>query len=293
MTEIVERPRVVSTPTVNWGAVLPPLVAAAALASVLHAFAAAVWLAVSSTAPTRRDASIGLWFLSGVYLVLVALASYGLGGYLTGMLCERYAGPVPDESELRDNVHGLLSWAVATLITVTLALWWQPWLPASRHLRVRRWNSVASENTIAYDVDHLLRGDRRAIFLTPRAEGSKIRILQGGRDFITRWITWIFSMLVLPSFVFDHLPLVAEISYSSVRLRSGSRQTDTLTTRSSNRNMVLGEVHDLHHLHSNTFTSSSVLTTSAGASSILCPQFGHVGGSVIVEKRHRRGFVPT
>ena len=120
MVEIVERPRVGSVATVNWGAVFAGAVAAAALASVLHAFAGAIGLAVSSTAPTWRDASIGLWFLSGVYLVLVALASYGLGGYLTGMLCERYAASVPEESELRDNVHGLLAWAVATLITVTL-----------------------------------------------------------------------------------------------------------------------------------------------------------------------------
>ena len=120
MAEIVERPRAGFVATVNWGAVFAGAVAAAALASVLHAFAGAIGLAVSSSAPTWRDASIGLWFLSGVYLVLVALASYGLGGYLTGMLCERYASSLPEESELRDNVHGLLSWAVATLITVAL-----------------------------------------------------------------------------------------------------------------------------------------------------------------------------
>ena len=184
MPEIVERPRVVSAPTVNWGAVFAGAVAAAALASVLHAFAGAVGLAVSSTAPTWRDASIGLWFLSGVYLVLVALASYGLGGYLTGMLCERYAGPVPDESELRDNVHGLLSWAVATLITVTLAL-----MVAAMATRVAApsgspMNSVASENTIAYDVDRLLRGDRRQgeDQAATRAEVGRILLTSSGHS---------------------------------------------------------------------------------------------------------------
>ena len=183
MVEIVEG-RGRSVATVNWGAVFAGAVAAAALASVLHAFAGAIGLAVSSSAPTWRDASIGLWFLSGVYLVLVALASYGLGGYLTGMLCERYAASAPEESELRDNVHGLLAWAVATLITVTLAL-----MVAAMGTRAAAPSgspmySVASENTIAYDVDRLLRGDRRQgeDLAATRAEVGRILLTSSGHS---------------------------------------------------------------------------------------------------------------
>ena len=75
---------------VDWGPVIAGALTAAALASVLHAFAAALGLAVSSTAPTWRDASIALWILSGVYLVFVALVAYGVGGYVAGLLRERY-----------------------------------------------------------------------------------------------------------------------------------------------------------------------------------------------------------
>jgi hypothetical protein len=57
---------------------------AAALALVLHGFAAAIGLSVSSTAPTWRDASVALVLLSGLYLVLAAILSYGFGGYLSG-----------------------------------------------------------------------------------------------------------------------------------------------------------------------------------------------------------------
>jgi hypothetical protein len=42
---------------------------------VLHSFAVAIGLAVSSTAPTWRDASFALVALSGLYLVLSALIS--------------------------------------------------------------------------------------------------------------------------------------------------------------------------------------------------------------------------
>src|SRR5215216_7285866 len=111
------------TRQVYWGPVIAGALTAAALASVLHAFAAAIGLAVGSTTPTWRDASIALWILSGVYLVLVALASYGLGGYIAGVLRERFAAASgPEDIELRDNVHGLLVWAIATLLTALLLL---------------------------------------------------------------------------------------------------------------------------------------------------------------------------
>ena len=66
----------------EWGPVIAGAIAASALALVLHAFALAIGLSVSSTAPTWRDASFALFLLSGLYVVLAALASYGLGGYL-------------------------------------------------------------------------------------------------------------------------------------------------------------------------------------------------------------------
>ncbi len=87
MTDTLVRPALTSEVRyIQWGAVIAGAVSAAALATVLHAFAAAIGLAVSSAAPTWRDASVGLWILSGVYLILVALASYGLGGYIAGPL---------------------------------------------------------------------------------------------------------------------------------------------------------------------------------------------------------------
>jgi hypothetical protein len=63
-------------------------IAAAALALVPHTFALAIGLSVSSTAPTWRDASFALVALSGLYIILAALA-YGLGGYLAGLMRAR------------------------------------------------------------------------------------------------------------------------------------------------------------------------------------------------------------
>jgi hypothetical protein len=60
---------------VEWSPVIAGAIAAAALALVLHAFALAIGLSVSSAAPTWRDASFALAFLSGLYLILAALAA--------------------------------------------------------------------------------------------------------------------------------------------------------------------------------------------------------------------------
>src|SRR5215216_1114265 len=87
---------------VQWGPIVAGAIAAAALAFVLHSFAVAIGLSVSSTAPTWRDASLALVLLSGLYLILVALAAYGFGGYVAGRLRSGLAAGTPDEVEFRD-----------------------------------------------------------------------------------------------------------------------------------------------------------------------------------------------
>jgi hypothetical protein len=181
MTDLIDRtPATTGVTYVQWAPVIAGAIAAAALASVLHAFAAAIGLGVTSAAPTWRDASMALVLLSGLYLVLVALASYGLGGYLAGRLRMGLSLANTEETDFRDGVHGLLVWALATLLTALLLL-----MAASATTRlaapsggaVGPSTSVAGENIIALDVDRLLRGERRAgdadVSLT-RAETARV-----------------------------------------------------------------------------------------------------------------------
>jgi hypothetical protein len=148
---------------IEWSAVIAGALVAAALALVLHAFAAAVGLGVSSTAPTWRDASVGLILLSALYLFLVAFISYGAGGYLAGRLRTRLSAAAGDDVEYGDGVHGILVWAIATLLTGLLAL---SAAQALTHLAAPSANeagpgtSVAGENIIAFDLDRLFRSDR-------------------------------------------------------------------------------------------------------------------------------------
>ena len=163
---------------VNWSAIVAGALAAAALALVLHGFGVAVGLAVSSTAPTWRDASFALVALSGLYLVLVAIVAYGAGGYVVGRLRARLSAGPPDEIEFRDGVHGAAAWALATLLTALIAFGGAQALtrlaaPSSGPAGSS--TSVAGENIIAYDLDRLFRGTRSdANIEYTRAEAARI-----------------------------------------------------------------------------------------------------------------------
>jgi hypothetical protein len=161
----------------EWGPIVAGAIAAAALALVLHAFALAIGLSVSSAAPTWRDASFALVLLSGLYVVLAALASYGLGGYLAGLMRARASSR--EDADLRDGLHGLLVWALATLLTALIGLATAQSLTrlaAPSGGQAGPSTSVGGENLIAYDLDRLFRAERRpnADLDYPRAEAARI-----------------------------------------------------------------------------------------------------------------------
>jgi len=172
---------------IEWGPIFVGAVAAAALGLVLQAFAGAIGLAISSTSPTWRDSSAALHLLSGLYLLLSAIAAFALGGYVAG----RMRAPVnstADEIEFRDGTHGLAVWSIAMLLTVLIT-----WLAAQSLTRLTvppgSAQSAAGENIIAYDLDRLLRpGDRRpegTDLNYARSEAARILLTTAGHDGIS------------------------------------------------------------------------------------------------------------
>jgi hypothetical protein len=147
---------------VQWAPVIAGAIAAAALAFVLHSVAGGIGLSIGSAAPSWRDASFALVLLSALYLVLTAVAAYGFGGYVSGLLREPTTAPA-DEVEFRDGMHGLLVWALATLLTAVFAF-----AAAQSVTRLAApaggtagpATSVGGENIIAFDLDRLFRSER-------------------------------------------------------------------------------------------------------------------------------------
>src|SRR5215213_4043988 len=87
----------------NWTPAILGALVATALSSILLAFGATVGLGTSSTAPTWRDASAALWLLSGLYLIIQAALSFGVGGYIAGRTSVGLAASGAADAEYRDG----------------------------------------------------------------------------------------------------------------------------------------------------------------------------------------------
>jgi hypothetical protein len=177
------------TPYVQWGPAIAGALTATALAFVLHTFAAAIGLAVSSSAPTWRDSSFMLQLLSGLYLIFAAILAFGVGGYLAGRLRTPISGS-DDEIEFRDGSHGILVWSIAIVLTVLMT-----WAAAQSLSRIAPSagnpgvvQSVAGEDLIAYDLDQLFRADQRpqnVDLVYARSEAARILLTTAGHAGIT------------------------------------------------------------------------------------------------------------
>ena len=100
----------------SWSAIIAGAAAAAALTLVLIAFGSAVGF--SAVSPWSNSGVSGQTFhiASGLYLVVVAMLSSTLGGYLSGRLRYKWRGIYNDEVLFRDTAHGFLAWALALLL---------------------------------------------------------------------------------------------------------------------------------------------------------------------------------
>ena len=106
-----------NNPGVSWGAVLAGAAAAAALSFILLILG--VGLGLSSVSPWSFNATaIGVSTIA--WLAFMQLAASGIGGYMAGRLRVKWSAIHTDEVHFRDTAHGLLAWAVATLVTVAL-----------------------------------------------------------------------------------------------------------------------------------------------------------------------------
>jgi len=146
---------------IRWPAIIAGAVAAAGVSLTLHAFAAGIGLSVASTAPTWRDSSSALWWLSGIYLLFTALCAFAVGGYIAG----RMRLPLNADSlevEGSDGMHGLITWGLAVVITAMMALGVAatatPALSPSGGSAGAS-QSVAGENIIASELDELFRSN--------------------------------------------------------------------------------------------------------------------------------------
>jgi hypothetical protein len=190
---ISERTEIVAVGTatsfLQWTPVFAGALVASAVSLVLIAFGTALGLGIVSSSPTWRDTSPTLTMVSGLFLLLAALVSFGVGGYVAGRLRERWDPSAhSDVVEFRDGTHGIVAWALAVVITGVVAAASLASLSSKTTPPATSSATTAGEPLIAYELDRLFRGDRRAVegdITYARAEAARILLAATGRRGIT------------------------------------------------------------------------------------------------------------
>jgi hypothetical protein len=105
---------------ISWAAVTAGAVVSCALTLVLLAFGIGLGLSVvspwSGAGVTATTFKIG----TGLYLIVIAMLSSSIGGYIAGRLRSQWAGVQADEVYFRDTAHGFVAWAFASVLGAIL-----------------------------------------------------------------------------------------------------------------------------------------------------------------------------
>lgn len=108
-------------PYVEWSAIFAGAVVAMAVSFVLLAFGSAVGLSAVSPWTSTRTSVTAVSLGAGFWMILVAVWSFALGGYLAGRMRHRHSGASASEVNFRDGTHGAVVWAVSVTIGAIIA----------------------------------------------------------------------------------------------------------------------------------------------------------------------------
>jgi hypothetical protein len=147
---------------VSWGAVIAGAFVAAAMSLILLALGTGFGLSATSpwsnigASASKVGAGAVLW------LIIVQIIAFGIGGYLAGRLRTKWVDVHTDEVYFRDTAHGFLVWAVGIVVTAaflasaTMSMVGRT-QPATAAASAQADQSALNPN--AYFVDMLLRSN--------------------------------------------------------------------------------------------------------------------------------------
>jgi hypothetical protein len=104
----------------SWPAIVAGAVASAALTFVVLSFGAGLGLSVVSPWGNAGVSATTFKIGTGLFLIVIAMLSSSIGGYVAGRLRTKWTAVHSDEVYFRDTAHGFLSWALATVVGLGL-----------------------------------------------------------------------------------------------------------------------------------------------------------------------------
>lgn len=119
-TRVEERSVESSASAVEWGSIFAGGIAALGITVILLTLGPGFGLTAVSPWSYKNPTPAAFGTAAAIWLVVTQWLSSAFGGYLTGRLRTKWVGVRTDEVLFRDTAHGLLAWALATLIMATL-----------------------------------------------------------------------------------------------------------------------------------------------------------------------------
>jgi hypothetical protein len=157
---------------VSWAAVAAGAVVSCALTLLLIAFGIGLGLSVVSPWAGAGVSATTFKIGTGLYLIVIAMLSSSIGGYIAGRLRSRWIGVHTDEVYFRDTAHGFIAWAFASVLGAILLASPVSGLLGGATSGAAQATSAAASRSGPMDgyVDTLLRSDAPA---APNAENSR------------------------------------------------------------------------------------------------------------------------
>jgi hypothetical protein len=144
---------------IDWAAVLSGALVGIAIIATLMAFGSAIGLSLTSPylghglSATAAAVAITMWTM------WVVISGHIAAGYIAGRMRHASNDTSLDEAEMRNGAHGLVAWAVTTIIVALLTAFA---VFGGEHAL----SAAAPENTdhARYVADQLLRGDQPTVY---------------------------------------------------------------------------------------------------------------------------------
>ena len=108
--------------SVSWAAIFAGAVTAAAMTLIMLILGFGLGFSVISPWQNEGVTMETIGWSTIIWLTITQIVAAGLGGYIAGRLRTRWTDINIDEIYFRDTAHGLISWAVATLLVALLIL---------------------------------------------------------------------------------------------------------------------------------------------------------------------------
>jgi hypothetical protein len=164
----------------SWPAIIAGAFVATSVSLILLALGSGLGITSILISADHRISGTAIVATAAIWLIVTQWISAGLGGYIAGRLRTRWLGTHKHEVFFRDTAHGLVTWAVATVVLAVLVGASLPSMIAVGLNTASGKSSSAVQSTVSspafaaapYGIDKLFRSTNSAAI--ENASGPKV-----------------------------------------------------------------------------------------------------------------------